>query len=177
MVAWADPLILQNPRGVSVMAPYTKAECYLEIVVIVGNEYSFRNDHDKGHRFFPLRWSRLCGRMLRLRQEQLESLETDHLLVFLPLLEDTPLPPASQTADFLALFPLGHGCSDIPLRHLHLGLEEGHEVEGVRTYAMSKASLARAGHMIIPPCWSGLEQFEIEIDLESALDIRVHAHW
>jgi hypothetical protein len=40
----------------------------------------------------------------------------DHLLVVLPLLEHTPLPPASQSADFLALFPLGHGCSDISSR-------------------------------------------------------------
>ncbi len=99
----------------------------------------------------------------------------DHILVVLPLLEDTPLPPASQSADFLALFHLGNGCSDIPLRHLHLGIEQGHEEKGVRTDAMPKVRLARAGHRIITPCWRGSEQFEIAIDLESALDI--HALW
>jgi hypothetical protein len=99
----------------------------------------------------------------------------DHLLVVLPLLEGTPPPPASQTADFLALFPLGHGCSDIPLRHLHLVIEQGHEEKGVSTDAMPKVRLARALHRIITPCWSGSEQFELAIDLESALDI--HALW
>ncbi len=97
----------------------------------------------------------------------------DHLLVVLPLLEDTPLPSASQTADFLELFPLGNGCSDIPIRHFHLGIEQGHQEKGVCKDAMPKVRLARAGHRIITPCWSGSEQFEIVIDLESALDIHV----
>jgi hypothetical protein len=148
------------------------------VVLFVGREYSLRNDkgscfvpNDKGSLFVPQRWSRLCCLRQRLRQEQ--SLGMDHLLVVLPLLEDTPLPPVSQTTDFLAVFHLGHGCSDIPLRHVHLGLEQGHKEKGVPTDSMCKASLARAGHRNISPCWRGSEQFEIAVDLDSALDIHV----
>jgi hypothetical protein len=45
--------------------------------------------------------------------------------------------------------------------------------EGCLHRRNAQSCLARAGHRIITPCWSGSEQFEIAIDLEIALDIHV----
>jgi hypothetical protein len=56
---------------------------------------------------------------------------------------------------------------------LQLGIEQGHKKKGDPTDTKPKVRLALAGYRIITPCWSGQEQFEIVIDLESALDIHV----
>ncbi len=63
----------ESTRIVNSKTSYTKAECYLELVLVDGRQNSFR--HDKLRRRCPQRF---------LRQEQ--SLGMDHLLIVFPLL-------------------------------------------------------------------------------------------
>ena len=107
---------------VSVMAPYTKADHHLEIVVIIGGRQVTRFRHHYG----PPRWYGPLRPRWRRSLCQEQGLGSDHLLVVVPLLNGPHLPSASQTTNFLALLPLRHGCPDPMLWHVHLGIDLVH---------------------------------------------------